>query len=65
MREERRREQTKLLNKLKGIETEEEEKKEDKNETKPIKEKKENPKIVFLYFFNYYLCNYLFYLYRT
>jgi len=50
MREERRREQTKLLNKLKGIETEEEEKKEDKYETKQIKEKKKTPKLFFFIF---------------
>ncbi len=47
MREERRREQAKLLNKLKGIEIEEEE---DNNETEQTKEKKKTPKMFFFIF---------------
>ena len=46
MREERRREQTKLLNKLKGIEVEEEEEIEE-NSLEP-EEKKKSPKIIFI-----------------
>lgn len=50
MREERRKEQTKLLNKLKGIETEDEEEIIEHTEKKEKKEKKKSHKLLFFFF---------------